>query len=182
MIQVYSGCPDNITERLEKEQRVYALLDKLKIGYTRIDHEPLMTMEACLEADEALDVHVCKNLLLRNAQKTAFYLLMMPGDKKFKTKELSKQINSARLSFAEAEFMERFLDITPGSLSVLGLMNDTGHDVRLLIDEDVLAGEYVGMHPCINTSTLKMKTEDLINKVLPEVGHEYLTVRLTGED
>ena len=176
------GRPADWESRLPKEQRVYDLLDRLGIEYGRIDHEPLMTMEACMQVDEALQAAICKNLLLRNTQKTKFYLLMMPGDKKFKTKELSKQINSARLSFAEPEFMERFLDITPGSLSVLGLMNDRENRVQLLIDEDVLKSEYVGAHPCINTSSLRFRCEDLAGKIIPAMGHDFITVHLVGED
>ena len=175
------GRPADWESRLPKEQRVYDLLDRLGIEYGRIDHEPLMTMEACMQVDEALQAAICKNLLLRNTQKTKFYLLMMPGDKKFKTKELSKQINSARLSFAEPEYMERYLDITPGSVSVLGLMNDADRAVQLLIDEDVLAHEYVGAHPCINTSSLRFRCADLTDRILPAMGHEYVTVHLEGE-
>ena len=97
-------------------------------------------MEACEEIDRTLEATICKNLLLCNRQETQFYLLMLPGDKVFKTKDLSAQIGSSRLSFAKAEYMEQYLDITPGSLSVLGLMNDKDRMVRLMIDENVLTG------------------------------------------
>ena len=172
------GRPADCGGRLDKEVRVYDLLDKLGIFYERIDHEAAMTMEACVEIDAALDATICKNLLLCNRQCTAFYLLMIPGDKVFKTSALSKQIGSSRLSFASAEYMEQFLDITPGSVSVLGLMNDHDNRVQLLIDEDVLKGEYFGCHPCINTSSLRMKTTDLIEKILPAVGHQPRIVTL----
>ena len=89
----------------------------------------------------------------------------MPGDKVFKTKELSSQIGSSRLSFASAEHMEKLLDITPGSVSVLGLMNDKENKVQLLIDEDVLKADALGCHPCINTASLRIKTEDLMQKI-----------------
>ena len=168
--------------RLPREVRTYDLLDELGIEYMRTDHEAANTMEACNEIDKILGVIICKNLFLCNRQKTAFYLLMMPGDKKFKTKELSAQINSARLSFAEAEDMLKYLDIEPGSVSIMGLMNDKGHAVKLLIDEDVLEGEFIGCHPCVCTSSLKIKTEDIIKKFLPATGHEYQTVHLVGED
>ena len=138
-------------------------------------------MEACNEIDAILQVTICKNLFLCNRQKTNFYLLMMPGDKPFKTKELSSQINSARLSFASPEDMERLLDITPGSVSIMGLMNDKENAVQLLVDEDVLQGEYLGCHPCINTSSLKLRTKDVIEKFLPAVHHEMTTVHLIGE-
>ena len=177
----YKGRPESAEGRLLKEIRVYDLLDKLGIEYTRTDHEAAMTMEDCYEIDKVLDILICKNLFLCNRQKTAFYLLMMPGEKPFKTKELSGQIGSARLSFAPPEAMEELLDITPGAVSVMGLMNDTENRVRLLVDEDVLKGEYVGCHPCVNTSSLRLLVDDLIRKFLPAVHHEYTIVHLTGE-
>lgn len=166
------GRPADCSGRLEKEVRVYDLLDRLGVDYQRIDHEPAMTMEACAEIDRVLDATICKNLLLCNRQCTSFYLLMMPGEKSFKTSEFSKQIGSSRLSFADPKYMEEYLDITPGSVSVMGLMNDHDHHVQLLIDEDVLKGEYIGFHPCINTSSLRLKTRDLMEKIIPAMAHE----------
>ena len=177
-MELFQGRPETNEGRLPKEIRVYDLLDSLGVTYQRIDHAPAMTMEICAVIDRVLDATICKNLLLCNRQKTDFYLLMMPGDKVFKTKDLSAQIGSSRLSFADGEFMEQFLDITPGSLSVVGLMNDKDHRVRLLMDEDVTKGEYIGFHPCINTSSLRMKTQDLMEKVIPAMGHEPTMVIL----
>ena len=166
---------------MEKEIRCYDLLDQLGVAYQRIDHEAAMTMEACAEIDKVLDATICKNLLLCNRQNTAFYLLMIPGDKVFKTSVLSKEIGSSRLSFAKPEFMEEYLDITPGSVSVLGLMNDHGHHVQLLMDEDVLKGEYFGCHPCINTSSLRIRTSDLMEKIIPAMDHPARIVTLPTE-
>ncbi len=177
-MQLLTGRPADCTGRLDKEIRVYDLLDRLKIPYQRIDHEAAMTMEACAAIDAALDADICKNLLLCNRQCTAFYLLLMPGSKPFKTKELSSQIGSSRLSFASAEHMQALLDITPGSLSVLGLMNDRENRVQLLIDEDLLSGEYIGFHPCINTSSLRLRTRDILEVFLPAVDHGYQAVSL----
>ena len=181
-MQLYDGKPDNSDGRLPREIRTYEFLDGLGIEYKRTDHEPANNMEACNKIDAVLGVLICKNLFLCNRQKTNFYLLMMPGDKKFKTKELSSQINSARLSFAEPEDMLKYLDIEPGAVSIMGLMNDKDHSVQLLIDEDVLKGEYLGCHPCVCTSSLKMKTKDVIEKFLPATGHNYITVHLLGEE
>ncbi len=167
--------------RLPKEMAVYELLEKLEIPYLRLDHGVTASVEDCHNVDRLLGIHICKNLFLCNAQKTDFYMLMMPGTKKFKTKELSAQIHSARLSFADAEHMEAFLDITPGSVSVMGLMNDRDNRVRLLIDRDILADEYVGCHPCVNTSSLKIRTRDILDRFLPCVGHDYTAVELRGE-
>ena len=177
-MKLENGRPTDCSGRLPKEIRVYDLLDELGIAYQRIDHEAAMTMEACAAIDEVLDATICKNLLLCNRQCTAFYLLLLPGDKPFKTSVLSKQIGSSRLSFAGAEYMEKFLDITPGSLSILGLMNDKEMQVQLLIDEDVLQGEFIGCHPCINTSSLRLRTADLVDKIIPAMGHEPRIVNL----
>ena len=181
-MKLEQGRPTDLSDRLDKEIRVYDLLDKLGIEYQRIDHEATMTMEACAAVDEVLDATICKNLLLCNRQCTAFYLLMLPGETVFKTSILSKEIGSSRLSFAEPKYMEEFLDITPGSVSVLGLMNDKDNRVQLLIHEDVLKGEYVGCHPCINTSSLRLKTADLMEKVIPAMGHEPRLVTLKNPE
>lgn len=178
MLKLVKGRPQDESGRLEKEIRVYDLLDELQIPYERVDHEVAETMEACKEIDEVLEADICKNLFLCNRQKTKFYLLMILGDKKFKTKDISAQIDSARLSFADAEEMEKYLDITPGSVSVMGLMNDTENHVQLLVDEDLLTGEYFGCHPCINTSSLKMKTADVLGPFLKAVHHDMITVKL----
>ena len=172
------GSPESAEGRLPKEMRVYDLLDSLGVEYERIDHEPAMTMEICEQIDASLGALICKNLFLCNRQQTDFYLLMMPADKPFKTKDLSAQIGSSRLSFATAEFMEEFLDITPGSVSVMGLMNDKDKRVRLLIDADVLKEEYVGCHPCINTSSLRLRIADLREKIIPALAHEPTVVTL----
>ena len=179
---LHEGRPADQTGRLDKEIRVYDLLDSLHIPYQRIDHEAAMTMEACAAVDEALGATICKNLLLCKRQCTDFYLLLLPGHKPFKTKELSKQIGSSRLSFAAAEYMEAFLDITPGSLSILGLMNDKENRVQLLIDEDVLNGQWIGCHPCINTSSLRIPTGDMLEILIPAMGHPYRTVTLLWEE
>ena len=182
-MELYKGRPEDTSGRLEREIRTYDFLDKLGMTYWHTDHadQPAGNMEACNDIDAVLGVLICKNLFLCNRQRTSFYLLLMPGDKPFKTKELSAQINSSRLSFGSAEEMEELLCVSPGSVSVMGLMNDPEHRVRLLIDEDVLKEEYFGCHPCINTSSLKMYTKELIEKFLPATGHEPTIVHLTGE-
>ena len=175
---VENGRPLITEGRLKKEIKSYDLLDSLGIEYERADHEAAMTMEACEEIDAVLGVKICKNLFLTNRQQTAFYLLLIPADKPFKTKDLSAQIGSSRLSFGSHELMEELLDITPCSLSVLGLMNDLDHDVTLLIDEDLLGSEYFGCHPCINTSSVKFRTADLVEKLIPALKHRPTMVSL----
>lgn len=173
----FTSKPD-CTGRLAKEERVYDLLDSLHIPYEGVDHDQADTIEACHCVDEALNTNICKNLFLRNRQKTTFYLLLLPGDKQFFTKDLSHQLGISRLSFAEPEYMEEFLDITPGSVSVLGLMNDLDENVSLLIDEELLHEEYIGCHPCINTTSLKIRTSDILNIFLKHVKHSYHVVKL----
>lgn len=177
-MELYNGRPESNEGRLEKEIRSYDFLDAIGVEYQRVDHEAAMTMEACREIDQTLNTVICKNLFLCNRQETDFYLLLIPGDKKFKTKDLSKELGVARLSFANEDYMGQFLDITPGSVSVLGLMNDKDKRVRLCIDEEILKGEDFGCHPCINTSSLKFSMSDFKEKVLPTLQHEYTIVNL----
>ena len=174
---LYHGRPVS-GQRLDKELRCYDLLDRLGLSYDRVDHDTADTIEACAAVEQVLGAGICKNLFLTNRQQTAFYLLLMPGHKPFRTKDLSHQIGSARLSFASPEHMLELLDITPGSVSVLGLMNDRDARVRLLIDRDLLKDERFGCHPCINTSTLSFSTRDLIEKIIPAMGHEPTYVEL----
>ena len=168
----------DIRIRMARREDAPALLDQLRIPYHRVEHDPADTMEACAAISDALGIRICKNLFLCNRQKTEFSLLTMPEDKPFHTKDLSHQIGSARLSFASPEAMEELLGCTPGSASVLGLMNDTGHRVRLLMDREVYEAEWFGCHPCKNDGSLRIKTADLLNVFLPHTGHEVTVVDL----
>ena len=179
-LTLQAGRPAETENRLKKEISTYDLLDTLHISYDRVDHEAAETMDACEAIDKVLSPAViCKNLFLCNAQKTKFYLLMIAGEKQFKTKEISHQIGSARLSFAPAEYMEEYLDITPGSVSVMGLMNDIHNKVQLLVDEEILSCEYFGCHPCINTTSLKLRVSDVLGPFLEEIRHDYKIVSLS---
>ena len=177
-MELQNGRPKNTEGRLEKEIKVYDLLDSLGIEYQRTDHGHADTMEACNEIDKVLGTIICKNLSLCNRQETDFYLLMMPGDKPFKTKDITKQLGCSRLSFASEEYMEKYLNIKPGAVSIMGLMNDTENHVQLLIDRQVIECDTMGCHPCVNTSSLKMKTKDVMEKFLPAVHHKAIIVDL----
>ncbi len=183
-MELLHGSPASMEGRTDREIRAYKLLDQLGIPFDRTDHpeQPATTMEVCAEVDAILGVHICKNLFLCNRQKTRFYLLIMPGDKPFKTKELSSQMGISRLSFAGKSFMEELLDLHPGSVSVLGLMNDKDHRVQLVIDEDVLREEMFGCHPCENTSSIRFATRELTDRVLPALGARPIIVRLKGAE
>ncbi len=181
-MELFDGRPESTAGRLPREIRVYDFLDSLGIKFKRVDHEAATTMAACEEIDTFLGTYMCKNLFLCNRQKTRFYLLLMPGNKKFKTKELSNQINTSRLSFADADDMLKYLDIEPGAVSVMGLMNDKDHVIQLLIDDDLKKDDYIGCHPCVCTSSMKIKSSDIFDKFLPATGHEPEIVHLVGED
>lgn len=178
-MELVEGRPQD--KRIDKEERVYDLLDQLNIDYQRIDHEEANTMEVCLEIEKTLKSTICKNLFLVNSNKSQYYLLMLKGNKKFKTKVISKQINSSRLSFGSDEKMLEYLDITPGSVSLLGLMNDHDFKVQLLMDKDLLQDEYLGCHPCINTSSLRIKMKDVFEKIIPSLHHEPIFVEVYDE-
>lgn len=178
-LKLYHGRPAE--ERTPREMAAYDCLEKLKIPFRRADHAPAMTMEDCEAIDAVLGVRMCKNLFLCNRQKTDFYLLLMPGDKPFRTKEVSGQLGVARLSFASAEDMEDKLGLLPGSVSVMGLINDTQGRVRLLMDKDLLGEAEIGCHPCVNTSSVAFSMADLLEKLLPATGHRYTAVELLGE-
>ncbi len=181
-MELQHGRPADCTGRLDKEIKTYDLLDSLGIPFDRVDHEAAFTMEICEEIDKVLGAKICKNLFLCNRQKTDFYLLLMPGDKPFKTKEITKQLGCARLSFADAESMEQYLNLTPGSASIMGLMFDPEQKVRFVVDEDVMRAEYFGCHPCINTSSIRMKTADVFGKLTDALSHSMTIVALKGED
>lgn len=171
---IYTARPTD--KRLPKEERVYDLLERLGVPFERVDHDAVGTIDGCAEIEKLLDIEICKNLFLRNSKGDQYYLLMLPGGKHLVTKDLAKKIGSTRLSFGTPEKMEEYLDITPGSVSVLGLMNDHGNNIQFLVDNDIKKWEYFGCHPCINTSSLKIKTADLFSKILPAVGHEPVFV------
>ena len=182
-MELVKGRPTDCSGRLDREVRVYDLLDELGIEYERTDHEEANTMEKCNEIDKILDTIICKNLFQCNRQQTEFYLLMMPGDKPFKTKYITKQLGCSRLSFAPSEKMLEYLDIKPGAVSIMGLMNDKDNKIQLVIDKPVVESETLGCHPCVCTSSLKFKTKDIIEKFLPAVHHEPIIVDLPwGEE
>ena len=178
------GAPENLDDRSEREKRSYRFLDSLGIAFDRTDHpdRPATTMEVCADVDAVLGVRICKNLFLCNRQKTDFYLLIMPGDKPFKTKELSHELGISRLSFGDAETMEKLLDVHPGSVSVLGLLHDTDHKVKLVIDADLLKEAWFGCHPCENTSSIRFSTKDLTDRILPAMGRGAAIVHLSGRE
>lgn len=177
----YEGRPTE-GNRSEAEIKTYDFLDRWGIRYETVTHEAAYTMDECQEVEKTLDAPICKNLFLCNRQQTAFYLLMLPGDKHFKTKFLSSELGCARLSFATEEHMIQMLGIHPGAVSPMGLMNDTDNMVLLVVDQEILDNEYLGCHPCVNTASLKISVADLLDRFVPATGHKYEVVTLKTEE
>jgi hypothetical protein len=172
----YRGKPKDLDKRQEKERKCYEFLEKIGIDYEVVDHEEALDMDKCLEIETVLGVKICKNIMLCNRQETRFFIFMMPGDKKYVTKDVSKKIGMSRLSFAKEEHLKDYLNVTPGSVSVLGLLNDIDNRVELVIDRDVIGQNHIRCHPCVNTSTLKIKTDDFLTKIIPALNKEALII------
>lgn len=178
---IETGRPADCSGRPEKEGAVYDLLERLDISFTRADHPAAFTMEECEAVSQALHTPICKNLFLCNRQKTAFYLLLLPASKPFRTKEITAQLGCARLSFAGEEQLASLLHLTPGSATIFGLQYDTENRVQLVVDRDLLDEAYFGCHPCINTSTIRLKTSDVFDRLTHALHHDYTLVTLKGE-
>ena len=172
----YRGKPKDLDKRQEKERKCYEFLEKIGIDYEVVDHEEALDMDKCLEIETVLGVKICKNIMLCNRQETRFFIFMMPGDKKYVTKDVSKKIGMSRLSFAKQEHLKDYLNVTPGSVSVLGLLNDIDNRVELVIDRDVIGQNHIRCHPCVNTSTLKIKTDDFLTRIIPALNKEALII------
>lgn len=178
--ELTKGRPEQLEGRTEREIRVYDLLDKLQLDYEYLDHEMAMTMEGCVDIDRKLNAVMCKNLFLCNSKKDQYYLLMIVGEKKFRSTQIASQIGSTRLSFGDEVHLLEMLDLYPGSVSSMGLMNDHENQVQLLIDEDLLKGEYFGCHPCVNTTSMRISVKNLMEEILPAMNHSSIIVQVEG--
>jgi len=177
MIPLPHPHPNGI-ERSSVELACYDLLDRLSIPYSHLDHPPAATMQDCIEIDRRLGCAMCKNLFLTNKQKTRFFLLLMPADKPFRTADFSKIVASSRLSFASSEDMERLLGLSPGAVTLLGLMHDTNNEVTLCVDEELLTQDLIGIHPCVNTSSISLAVSDAFGPLIAAMHHEMTIVQL----
>lgn len=155
---------------------IYTLLEQLNIPFRKMEHaaasgmEDLAAVERQLRHTDAKEAF-CKNLFLCNRQKTVFYLLLIREDKRFRTSVVSKLIGASRLSFGDEENLYQLLGVHPGAITPLGLAFDTEHQVRLLMDRELLSLEEIYVHPCVNTATVALKTRDLLEKFFPFTGH-----------
>lgn len=173
--KLFTVAPEDLSDG---EKGVYEKLSELGIPFEGVKHQEAWTIEDCLNIEKVLNVSICKNLFLHNSNKSRLYLLILPGSKKFFTKDLSKQINSTRMSFAGEDLMQKYLRVSPGYVSALGLIYDTDAEITFLVDRDLLSEEYLGFHPCMNTSTIKIKTDDLLNNFIPATKHTITYVEL----
>lgn len=176
MITVRNGRPTD--KRDDTEENVYDILDFLDIDFIRADHSPADTIDSCSEIEKIIDAPICKNLFLTNKKNDTYCLLLMPGNKKYKASKVSHQLGTSRLSFASGEDLMRYLGISPGSVSIMGLINDKINAVTLAIDAEILENEFFGCHPCKNTSTIKIKTSDMIDKFIPYTKHEIKIIHM----
>lgn len=165
-------------ERVAIEKKVYQILAKLQMEYKRVDNDIVETMEECKEIDEALETEIRKSIFLCNNKKTSFFLVVMPAEKSLDTAALAKKIGVPHLSFASGELMEKYLGTKPGSASIMGLITDEDDYVQLILDKKVAEEEWFGCNPGINTSHLKIRTDELLNKFLPYIRHKAKIMEL----
>lgn len=167
--EIKTGAPDK--EKHGLEGKVHQLLNELKIDFWWVDNDEVSSMEECIEINNSLGAEIVKTVFLCNRQKTIFYLMILPPNKPFDSKAFSAAMNAPRLSFASGELMEQYLGVTPGSATIMGLINDTDNNIELVIDKDIAEKEWFACNPGTNKSHIKLKTSDLLGKVLPSINH-----------
>lgn len=163
------------------KEEVYLKLKELNIEYLKIDHIPIYTIDEANNLDIENKEYIAKNLFLMDDKKRNYYLLVVKSNKKIDLNDLKNKINSRRLSFASEIDLEKYLKLKKGSVTPLGVLNDVERKVKVIIDEDILKEEIVGVHPNDNDATVFMKTKDLIRIIelngnlveYAKVGDEY---------
>lgn len=158
-------------------EKVAQKLKSLGIGYTSVEHPPVFTTE---EADKLIAGYAgtrTKTLLLNNSNKTEYYLVVMSDNVRLDLKKFQSTVQSTRLSMASPERLKIKLGVTPGSVSVFGLLNNVDHDVRVYFDEQIVSTEMLVFHPNDNTQTWFIKTGDVM-KFVQEMGFEPNIVAL----
>lgn len=164
--------------KTELEEKVYETLEELKIPYYRVETEPLISMEDCLVINEKLQMKTVKTLFLCNQQKTKFYLCIMPGDKRFDCKVFSRALQIARVSFGSEQLMNELLETQIGACSIFSALIDKENKVQIVIDQDVLKEEDYGCSDGTTTGYMKIKTKDVLEKILPYAHHTPIIVTL----
>lgn len=148
-------------------QMICDFLNENGIEYEKFTHNSVSSIEECKEIESIVGGEICKNLLLRNTPGTAYFLLSMKGNKAFVTKDISKKLGVSRLSFVSPEEMLLLVNTAPGSLGLMSLIFDENKKIRFAVDKDLLENEFFCCHAGINTCTLKIKTQDVFEKLLP---------------
>lgn len=160
------------------KNNIYDTLNELNIPFQKIDNEAITSMEECEDVENALGVEIRKSIFLCNRTKSEFYLLVMPSKKRFNTKMFSEKVVCSRTSFASTEHLKSVLGLTPGSITIMGLVNDRSHTVQLVIDSEIVNEEWFGCNAGLNTSHIKLKTRDLLDIFLKHTGHKPIVVKL----
>ena len=166
----------------DTEEKVYSKLRELGIGFERVDNDSISTMEECAEVGEVLGTDICKSILACTRNKSEYYLIILPGDKRFVSKLASKAVGSSRLSFASPEDMQELLGTTPGNASPLAVINDCDGKVKLVIDRELAEDEHIACNTGANTTHIRFSTGDLIDKILPAFDHIPEIVEIPVEE
>ena len=174
--EIMTTAPQEYKNQLQKE--TYKALSQLKIPFERVDTDEAITMDDCVLIDQKLDMKMVKTLFLCNRKKTIFYLFITTGDKAFDTKNFSNTLGISRVSFAPAELMEEMLGNKIGAATVFGTLLDLDRDVQVIIDKEVAEEEYYGCSDGTTTCYMKIKTTDIINKLLPFAKHKPVIVEI----
>lgn len=153
------------------KQEVYELLNSKNIKYEIQEHEAIYNMEELSKIDLLYPESDAKNIFVRDDKKSNYYLITIKGSKKVDLKNFKDKYNTRRLSFSSSEDLLNILNLTPGSVTPIGLLNDKDLKVKFYIDKELIDMNMIGVHPNDNTATIWLKTSDLIG-LIKEHGNE----------
>ncbi|MBN1227217.1 MAG: prolyl-tRNA synthetase associated domain-containing protein [Deltaproteobacteria bacterium] len=162
---------------MDQEKKVYEYLDALSIVYQRYKHPAVYTVEQARKHRGSITGGQVKNLFLRNSKGKHHYLIVLEQSKKLDIKALQTRIGASKLSFASAKRLEKYLGVTPGSVSPFALINDLNHEVETYIDADLMDYEQLNFHPNVNTVTLTISSADF-KKFLEHTGNDFYFLHL----
>lgn len=160
------------------QEMTYKFLSENNIEFSRVDNDEAVTMEDCIEIDKALDMKTVKTLFLCNRQKTQFYLFVTEGDKPFVTKDFSSALGISRVSFASAEMLDEIIGTKVGATTIFGVLREQAQEVRVVFDKAVCESEWFGCSDGTTSCYMKLKTDDILNKLLPSSGHTYEVIEV----
>jgi Ala-tRNA(Pro) deacylase len=163
---------------MEGDPLLYGILNKLGVSYEYHEHPPVPTVEAALEHWKDIDATHCKNLFFRNHKGNRHYLVIIDHLNKLAIRDLEQLLRQGKLSLASDKRLEKYLGLTPGSVTPFGLINDTEHHVHVFIDNELKKAARLSFHPNINTATLVISSGDFI-RFLDSTGNSYEFINLT---